>query len=181
MKNTISLVLLQLAFSFTFIPVNQISALELQGNGANLIETTCKRTPFYNLCVSTLQSDPRGSNADGAGLAHIGADKLKVKATATLRQITGLLKGAKDPKLKMALRKCFDLYNIIIKYDVPVAIQAVSLGDPKFGVQYLTDAAIEADSCERSFKNQPKFPISSSNKVVHDLSNVVASIIQLLL
>ncbi|XP_022741974.1 cell wall / vacuolar inhibitor of fructosidase 1-like [Durio zibethinus] len=181
MKNTISLALLQLAFSFTFLPVSQNLALELQGPGANLIETTCKGTPFYNLCVSTLRSDPRSSSADLLGLAHIVADKLKAKTTATLGQITGLLKGAKDPKLRMALRDCFDYYNAIIKYDIPVTIDAVAKGNPKFGVQGATDAANEADACERRFKNQPKFPISSSNKVVHDLSAVVASIVQLLL
>ncbi|XP_022761287.1 cell wall / vacuolar inhibitor of fructosidase 1-like [Durio zibethinus] len=181
MKNIISFALLQIACSFTFLPVSQNSALELQGNGGNLIETTCKKTPFYNLCVSTLQSDPRGSSADVAGLARIGADKVKEKATATLGQITGLLTGAKDPKLKMALRDCVDYYNAIIKYDVPVAIEAIAKGNPKFGVQSLNDAANEADACERKFQNQPKFPISDSNKVVHDLSAVVASIVQLLL
>ncbi|XWS08468.1 hypothetical protein CRYUN_Cryun40dG0004800 [Craigia yunnanensis] len=180
MKNIVSLALLQLAFSFTFLPVSQSSALELHGSVVNLIETTCKRTPFYNLCVSTLQSDPRSSSANVAGLALIGADKLKAKATATLGQITGLLKGAKDPKLKMALRVCVDYYNAIIKYDIAVVIEAVTKGNPKFGVEAATDAANEADACERKFKNQPKFPISG-NKVVHDLAAVVASIIQLLL
>ncbi|XWS14231.1 hypothetical protein CRYUN_Cryun36dG0105400 [Craigia yunnanensis] len=181
MKKTITLALLQLAFSFSFFPVSHNSALELHGRGANLIETTCKRTPFHNLCLSTLQSDPRSSSADVAGLAHIGADKLKAKATATLVQITGLLKGAKDQKLKMALRDCVDYYNAIIKYDIPVAIEAVAKGNPKFGVQGATDAANEADACERRFKNQHNFPITGSNKVVHDLSAVVASIVQLLL
>lgn len=87
MKNILCLALLQLALSFTFVLISQNSALELQGRGANLIETTCERTPFYKLCVSTLQSDPRSSSADVAGLAHIAADKLKAKAAATLGQI----------------------------------------------------------------------------------------------
>lgn len=181
MKNILCLALLQLALSFTFVLISQNSALELQGRGANLIETTCERTPFYKLCVSTLQSDPRSSSADVAGLAHIAADKLKAKAAATLGQITGLLKAAKDPKLKIALRDCVDYYNAIIKYDVPEAIEAVAKGDPKFGVEGATDAANEADACERGFQNQLRFPISASNKAVHDLSAVVASIVQLLL
>ncbi|XP_017974170.1 PREDICTED: cell wall / vacuolar inhibitor of fructosidase 1 [Theobroma cacao] len=181
MKNIIPLVLLQIAFSFTFLPV---SALELQGGrgGANnLVETTCKKTPFYNLCLSTLQSDPRSSRADLAGLVHIGADKVKARATATLRQIIGLLRAAKDPKLQTALRDCVDLYDTIIKYDMPVTIEAVAKGNPKFGVQGATDAANEADDCERRFGNPPNSPISGSNKAVHDLCAIVASIAQLLL
>ncbi|KAK8487029.1 hypothetical protein V6N13_022830 [Hibiscus sabdariffa] len=181
MKNTFSLALLQLSFCFTFFALTHISALELHGHGASLIETTCQRTPFYNLCVSTLRSDPRSSGADVAGLARIGADKLKAKATATLRQITALLKVTKDPNLTTALRECVDYYNAIVKYDIPEAVEAVVKGDPKFGVEGATDAANEADACGRGFKNQPRFPIYDSNKVVHDLSAVVASIVQLLL
>ncbi|KAG4126846.1 hypothetical protein ERO13_D10G180700v2 [Gossypium hirsutum] len=181
MNNTISLTLLHIAFCFTLVSFTPISALELHGTGANMVETTCQKTPFYNLCVSALKSDPRSSGADVAGLAQIGTDKLKAKATATLRQITALLKVAKDPKLKMALRDCADYYNAIVKYDIPVAVEAVTKGDPKFGVEGATDAANEADACGRGFKNQPKFPIYASNKVVHDLSAVVASIVQLLL
>ncbi|OMO58511.1 Pectinesterase inhibitor [Corchorus olitorius] len=174
-NNIISFVLLQIAFSFTFLPeTHQLSS----STNLNLVETTCKKTPFYNLCLSTLQSDPRSSKADVAGLAHIGADKVKARATATLRQITVLLKGAKDPKLKTALTECLDLYNTIIKYDIPVAIDAVVKGNPKFGVESAADAANEANDCERRFI---KSPISGSNKAVHDLSSMVASIVQLLL
>ncbi|KAE8733141.1 Poly(A) polymerase, putative isoform 1 [Hibiscus syriacus] len=181
MKNTIYLALFHLSFCFTVFAFTHPSAMELHGHGADLIQATCQRTPFYNLCVSTLRSDPRSSGADVAGLARIGAHKLKAKATATLRQITGLLKVTKDPNLKMALSECVDYYNAIVKYDIPEAIEAVVKGDPKFGVEGANDAANEADACRRRFKNQPKFPIYGSNKVVHDLSAVVASIVQLLL
>ncbi|XP_039055185.1 cell wall / vacuolar inhibitor of fructosidase 1-like [Hibiscus syriacus] len=155
--------------------------MELHGHGADLIQTTCQRTPFYYLCVSTLRLDPQSSGADVAGLARIGANKLKAKATATLPQITGLLKVTKDPNLEMALSEYVDYYNAIVKYDIPEAIEAVVKGDPKFGAEGVNDAANEADACGRRFKTQPKFPIYGSNKVVHDLSVVVASIVQLLL
>lgn len=45
---------------------------------ANMIEQTCKETPDFNLCVSLLDSDPRGSSADTSGLALILVDKIKV-------------------------------------------------------------------------------------------------------
>ncbi|XWS14230.1 hypothetical protein CRYUN_Cryun36dG0105300 [Craigia yunnanensis] len=132
----------------------------------NLIETTCKQTPFFNLCVSTLQSDPRSSTADVAGLAHIAADSVNAKATATLNQITGLLKSAKDPNLQKALQSCVDSYNTIVKADIPVAIEAIVKGNPKFAVQSATDAANEAQDCEKSFANPPKSPVSDSNKAM---------------
>ncbi|KAK8548860.1 hypothetical protein V6N13_054372 [Hibiscus sabdariffa] len=175
MNKFICFSLLHLIFSFTFLPVKS------RENSATLIETTCKTTPFYNLCISALQSDPEGPSADIPGLARIGANKVKAKATATLRQIRASLKEAKDPSLKTALLDCVDFYNAIVEYDVPMAIDAVVKGDPKFGVQGLNDAANEALACARRFENLPKSPIEGNNKVVHDLSAVVASIIALLL
>ncbi|KAE8730966.1 Poly(A) polymerase, putative isoform 1 [Hibiscus syriacus] len=175
MNKVICFSLLHLIFSFTFSPVNS------RENGASLIDTTCKTTPFYNLCVSALQSDPHSSSADIPGLAQIGANKVKAKATATLRQITALLKEAKDQSLKKALLDCLDYYNAIVDYDVPTAIDAVVKGDPKFGLRGLNDAANEALACERRFEKQPKFPIEGDNKVVHDLSTVASSIVALML
>ncbi|KAG8480832.1 hypothetical protein CXB51_025304 [Gossypium anomalum] len=42
--------------------------------------TTCKKTPFYDLCVLTLKSDPRSSTADVPGLARIVADSSAIDA-----------------------------------------------------------------------------------------------------
>ena len=150
---------------------------------SDLIETTCKQTPFFDLCVSTLQADPRSSSADVAGLAHIAADSVNAKATATLNQITGLLKSAGDPNLLKALQGCVHKYNTIIQADIPVAIKAKAIvkGDPKFAVDSSTDAANEAQYCENSFANPPSSPITDSNKAVHDLSTVLESIASLLL
>ncbi|XVF62417.1 hypothetical protein PTKIN_Ptkin09bG0006000 [Pterospermum kingtungense] len=174
MAKIISLIVLQAVFSFTF--------LQISYSDKNLIETTCKHTPLFNLCVSTLKPDPRSSNADVAGLAHIAADSVNAKATATLNQIKGLLKSAKDPNLQKALQHCLDSYNSIIEADIPVAIEAVVKGNPKFAVNSATDAAIEAQTCEKSFANYPpKSPISDSNKAVHDLCAVLESIASLLL
>lgn len=170
MNKIISFIVLEAVFSFTFFSVTN--------SDKSLIETTCKHTPSFDLCVSTLKSDPRSSSADVAGLAHIAADNVNAKATATLNQIQVLLKTAKDPNLHKALQRCVDTYNTIIKADIPVAIEAIVKGDPKFAVDSATDAAIEAQECEKSFA---KSPISYSNKAVHDLCIVLHSIASLLL
>lgn len=175
MAKTISLVILLTVFSFTSLPV-------IYSATTTLIHTTCKNTPFFDPCVSTLQADPRSSTAANvAELAHIAADSVNAKSIATLNQITGLLKSAKDPNLKKALQECVDKYNAIIKADIPTAIEAIDKGNPKFAVGSATDAANEAQICENGFANTVKSPITVSNKVVHDLSSVLSSIASLLL
>ncbi|XP_022760929.1 cell wall / vacuolar inhibitor of fructosidase 1-like [Durio zibethinus] len=171
MSKIISIVIIQAVISFTFFPLSY--------SDNNLIETTCKKTPFFDLCVSTLKSDPRSSTADVAGLALIAADSVKAKALATLNQVTGLIKSATDPKLLKALNHCFDSYNNILQVDIAAAIQAIVKRDSKFAVNSATDAANKAQGCDNGFANPPKSPISNGNKAVHDLSVVLESIAKL--
>ncbi|XVF66079.1 hypothetical protein PTKIN_Ptkin10aG0005500 [Pterospermum kingtungense] len=173
MAKIISLVTLLTVFSLTFFPVSY--------SASTIIESTCKKTPSFDLCVSTLQADPRSSSADVADLARIAADTVNAKATATLNQITLLLTTATDPNLKKALQDCVDKYNAIIKADIPTAIDAIVKGNPKFAISSATDAANEAQSCENGFADPLKSPITDSNKAVHDLSSVLESIASSLL
>ncbi|KAE8717801.1 Poly(A) polymerase, putative isoform 1 [Hibiscus syriacus] len=174
MTKIISLLVLQALFCFTLFPLSY--------SANSLIETTCKQTPYLDLCISTLESDPRSSSADVPVLGCIVADTANAKASATLNQISTLLKSATDPKLKKALNGCVELYNMIIKHDIPVAIDALEKGDPKFAVEYATDAGNNAQDCEDRFgKSSTNSPISGGNKAVHDLSVIVESIASLLL
>ncbi|GLT98963.1 hypothetical protein SLE2022_164340 [Rubroshorea leprosula] len=165
MKNTISLLVLQIAFSSIFFP----SAL-----GDNtLIQTTCNKTPDSNLCTKVLQSDPRSSSAtDVQGLAIIVAERLGKDATTTLQQITSL--GKTNPQYKT----CLESYNIV-KIDIQVILEGVSKGNPKFAEQSASDVATEADTCGKSIQSL-KSDVGDKNKFVHDLALVVVAIVRLL-
>jgi len=142
-----------------------------------LIEQTCRRTPFYDVCISSLKSKPRSSGADVTGLALTMVDVLKTKATETLNHIKALLHGS--PKLKRSLRSCADSYKAIIEGDVPEAIEALKKGNPKFAEQGANDAADEATSCEGRFSGRS--PLTDMNKAVHDVAAVAAAIVRNLL
>ncbi|KAA8527346.1 hypothetical protein F0562_034939 [Nyssa sinensis] len=121
-----------------------------------LITKTCKQTPYYQLCVSTLQSDPRSSKADipGLGLIIVAAVKAKVKNTLKLiKQLEG-----SNPRLKAPLSDCNQVYNAVVIADIPEAVEALTKGDPKFAENGMSDAAIEAQQCESGFK-QSKSPL----------------------
>ncbi|GAV71687.1 PMEI domain-containing protein, partial [Cephalotus follicularis] len=148
---------------------------------ADLIQSTCQKTPMYNLCVSTLLSDPTSAKADNvSGLAHISANILMSKSKATLSQIQMWLKCANSPQLQKALQSCFSKYDTIVNYDLPMALSGIDLGNPKFAAEGLADGANEAQHCEESF-NGLKSPSLFQNKFVHDFSLVVTSIVNTLL
>lgn len=152
--------------------------------GIDFIESTCKNTPNDQLCVSTLQSDPRSFDAtevDVLGLVIV--DAIKSKATAAMEIIKNLRSSSSSnsgPDLGGPLFECSVQYNAILKADVPVAIEALTKGIPKFADHGMVDAAVEAQGCENGFQGSNS-PLTDINQAVFDLSLVARSIIKMLL
>ncbi|KAJ6420928.1 hypothetical protein OIU84_028333 [Salix udensis] len=75
MKNSLSLSFIFLSrplFTATLLLI--IHCIIVQSDANDLIAQTCKNTPYYNLCVSSLRSVPRSSRADVQGLALVMVD-----------------------------------------------------------------------------------------------------------
>ncbi|KAI8004827.1 Pectinesterase inhibitor [Camellia lanceoleosa] len=68
----------------------QSSASASQKN-SNLIRQTCRRTNNFNLCVTSLESDPWSLKADVKGLARISLQQVLVKANQTLQIVENCL------------------------------------------------------------------------------------------
>lgn len=149
-------------------------------NDERLIESTCRKTPSFGLCVSSLKSDPKSSKADVPGLGLIMVNIVKAKATTTLNRIRALQKGRWGAAQKRALVSCGGNYDAILKGDVPEAIEALTKGDYKFAEQGANDAANEATTCEREFTAGTS-PLTALNKNVHDVSAIAAAIARTLL
>ncbi|TQD73177.1 hypothetical protein C1H46_041306 [Malus baccata] len=159
-------------------PTTQFFFLPL-AKGSDLIQTTCKKTPHYNLCLSTLQSNPDSSNADVPGLALIASDALLANASDTLDYIHGLLKQSPEVHLQKALANCAELYIPIVKFSLPQAIEALRNGHFGFAKYGISDAAKEAEACEKGFGGV-KSPLTDRNALVNDLSGVAVAILNLL-
>ncbi|CAH8343816.1 unnamed protein product [Eruca vesicaria subsp. sativa] len=97
---------------FPLLLILSSALLSVKSNTA-IIETTCKTTNYYDLCVSALKSDPRSPTADTKGLAAIMASVGMANATAAATYITGnLTTAAKDTVLKKVLKDCSDKYTL---------------------------------------------------------------------
>ncbi|KAF3456387.1 hypothetical protein FNV43_RR01037 [Rhamnella rubrinervis] len=146
----------------------------------HLIESTCRKTSSFGLCVSSLKSDPQSSKADVPGLGLIMVNVIKAKATKTLNHIRVLLKRGPGAVERRALISCVENYEAILKGDVPEAIEALTKGDYKFAEQGSNDAANEANTCEREFTAGTS-PLTALNNNVHDVSAIAAAITRTLL
>ncbi|KAL2470250.1 Cell wall/vacuolar inhibitor of fructosidase 1 [Abeliophyllum distichum] len=144
----------------------------------NLIETTCKNTPNYQLCIYTLRAHPGSINTDVEGLGLVMVYAVKAMAKEA-RDAIKKLKGSR-PELRNALNECTKGYNAILEADVPEAVEALTKGEPKFAENGMADSSVETVLCEDRFKHG-KSPLTRMNKAVRDLSDVARAIIRNLL
>ncbi|KAH8495521.1 hypothetical protein Peur_055764 [Populus x canadensis] len=178
MKNSLSLSFIFLSpslFTATLLLTSQCTIVQSAAN--DLIAQTCKHTPYYSLCVTSLKSVTKSSGADVQGLALIMVDIVRAKASTALRFVNQELK--RSPGLRRPLRFCASCYDAILTADIPEAIEALQKGDPKFAENGTNDAAVEATSCEDGFRG--KSPLTNLNRAVHDTSVVASAITRLLL
>ncbi|PHU01724.1 hypothetical protein BC332_31511 [Capsicum chinense] len=156
--------------------------LETKGSN-NLVETTCKNTPNYELCVKTLVSDKRSGNGDITTLALIMVDAIKSKAYEAAITISKLRRSNPPQAWKLPLKNCAFSYKVILTASMPEAIEALTKGDPKFAEDGMVGSSGDAQECEGYFKatTNKYSPLTKLNVAVHDLSDVGRAIVRNLL
>ncbi|KAJ9536343.1 hypothetical protein OSB04_un000479 [Centaurea solstitialis] len=144
------------------------------------IENICKSTPSYDLCIKTVLADPKSKDADLTDLALIVVNALKELGINDINYIKGLEND--HPELKVPLDYCADVYNTVVTTDVPLAVTALTQGNPKFGEDGVADAAVEGQACEDTFGQYGHAsPMTDVNKNMEDLANVARAMIRMLL
>lgn len=150
------------------------------GKKVSLIEKTCKKTPYRDLCVSSLRSYPSSSGATIHDLAGIMLKLTLANATDTLSYIEALINQTEDPQLERPLDYCAELYIPVVKYTLPQAIAAfdkTQYGFAEYGMSYTGD---QADTCEKEFSTSEASPLGDRNKLMSELCDVAVAIIKML-
>lgn len=107
-------------------------------------------------------------------------DAVKLKSIEIMKSIKKLEKS--NPELRLPLSQCYIVYYAVLHADVTVAVEALKRGVPKFAENGMVDVAVEAETCEFSFKyNGLVSPVSDVNREIIELSSVAKSIIRMLL
>ena len=123
---------------------------------SNFIQKTCKTTKFYDLCVSSLKSDPTSQNADVKGLATIMIGIGIANSTATSSYLSSQLPSAaaNDVVLKKVLKECADKYGFAAD---ALQSSAQDLAAESFDYAYLHVTAAEdyPNACHNAFRRFP--------------------------
>ncbi|KAK7246244.1 hypothetical protein RIF29_41105 [Crotalaria pallida] len=159
--------------------LSQSSVLWKDGNG-DLVDQICKKTPFYDLCNSTLHSNPLSPKTDLKGVALIMVNNILANASDTLSYIEGLIKQTSDHQMEQALAFCAETYIPIVKYTLPQAADAISQGRFGFASYCITDAMKDVNTCDKKFSGLAQSPLGDRNGFVQKLVDVASAIIKLL-
>ncbi|KAI3817605.1 hypothetical protein L1987_11401 [Smallanthus sonchifolius] len=122
----------------------------------NLIQKTCKTTKFYDLCISSLQSDSTSPQADTKGLAIIIAKQAMANATSTNSILSSniLLKNTNDTLMKRVLKQCADWYSAA-GASLQSSIQDLGSELYDYAYMHVMAASDYAKSCRNAFKRYP--------------------------
>ncbi|XP_030495988.2 cell wall / vacuolar inhibitor of fructosidase 2 [Cannabis sativa] len=120
------------------------------------IDKTCKTTKYYDLCVSSLKSDPTSKNKDVKGLATIMIGIGMANSTATSSYLSSQLLSAygNDVAMKKVLKECADKYGFAAD---ALQSSAQDLVAENFDYAYLHVTAAEdyPNACRNAFRRFP--------------------------
>lgn len=122
----------------------------------NLIQKTCKNTKYYDLCVSSLKSNPRSSSVDTKGLANIMVGVGFANATATSSYLSSQLLSTKtnDTTLKKVLKECADKYTYAGD-SLQASGQDLATEDYDYAYLHISAAADYPNACHNAFRRSP--------------------------
>lgn len=171
-------------FGIIFLAIGLVSNLSGAVPGdPDLIRRTCNSTSFFDLCVSSLQSDPKSSKSDVKGLSVIVINLGIANATDTSLYTSHLVTRRRNAALNSALEGCADRYTDA-RAALCSALEALSLDDYDFASLHVSAAAAYADMCHSLFRLSPAltYPaaLSSREKALERLCTIASDIISLL-
>lgn len=133
-----------------------ISSLLLIANATaanDLVSTTCSQTPFLDICLSSLRSDPRSEASDLKGLATIALDRSIANANETKSHIAYLIKSYNPNQTEYefkCLKECMVEYSEGLE-NLQESSLALSYDNFDAVNSWVAAAMTDADTCENGY------------------------------
>ncbi|PON36863.1 Pectinesterase inhibitor domain containing protein [Trema orientale] len=149
--------LIFLVCCFCLFPLTNYASSRLLSVDEDLVSSTCKKTLYFQLCVSSLRSDPQSQTSDLRGLATIALNLSTANGVDTLSYISALKSeasynnGSQLQSILGCLSDCIDVYSDAIQ-NLQDSVPA--LNDKSYDtLQSLVSAAMtDSETCEDGFK-----------------------------
>ncbi|WRX33657.1 Pectinesterase inhibitor domain - like 10 [Theobroma cacao] len=146
--------------------------------GKDLVSNACSHTQFYEVCVSTLKSDPQNEKSDIRGLADIALNVSTAYGMETLSHINSLKfsPGNYTPFASRCLSDCMEEYSDAVD-NLQESAQALRTKSYTTVNTLVAAAMTDSDTCEGGFGEMPgnEPPLTQRNQYFYKLcSNFLA-------
>ncbi|XP_047326770.1 cell wall / vacuolar inhibitor of fructosidase 1-like [Impatiens glandulifera] len=145
---------------------------------ADLIDSTCKKTSYPNLCLTTLRSSGVSVKAS-VNLLVINILKASLSyASDTSNQINNLLKKTTGGYQKQCLEICEENYEVAIA-DIPDAIKWIGRNETDIAQSSINSLDVEARNCDDACHElQISLPFSARNIMLSHFATIMLEILQ---
>ncbi|KAF5204225.1 Cell wall / vacuolar inhibitor of fructosidase [Thalictrum thalictroides] len=117
-----------------------------------LIHNTCKKTTYYNLCMSSLKSSSSSLKADIKGLAVIMIGIAMKHANQTTTYLSSqLLSNTNDVVIKKVVKDCADKYSLAIE-SLQESLQQLDLMSSDYASLQVSAAKDYPNVCHNEYR-----------------------------
>lgn len=119
----------------------------------DFIQKTCKNTQYFDLCISSLKSNPSSSQSDLKGLATIMVNVGIANASDIYAYLSSqqLSSSRSDTNMKMVYQLCASKYSYA-NDSLKSSLQDLSLEDYDYASIHVMAAADYPNACRNAFK-----------------------------
>ena len=147
---------------------------------ANLVQETCNKTRYSDVCLETLKSDPNSKTADVKGLARIMLKHGLAYSKDTYARVNKMFNETKDPIMKSCLHVCSEIYSLSVEVNFPHAITALENNDYRESSRILDSAYDDPETCNDAFVERPVIktpPFTDRNNYLEKMIDVACTIV----
>ncbi|XP_050215478.1 putative invertase inhibitor [Mercurialis annua] len=147
----------------------------------DLISTACSHTLYYEICISSLNSDPRTKTADLQELANVALNLTISYGQETLAHITDLKSTARgNDTVSSCLGDCMEVFSDAVE-ELNEAIDALRIKSLENVKTFVSAAMTDSDTCDEGFKEIGFVsPVSDKTLYFSKLCSIFLAIVNLL-
>lgn len=147
-----------------------------KNNHTNVLTEACGKTPYKDLCISSIKYDDKSPGSDLHNMARIAVKIAWINASEAQDQMKKMLDTTSLPYIQQCLMDCDATYDDAVANleESHGAFDTKGYGDI---VTWVAAAMVDPQTCEDYFKDIPGYtsPVTSMNNVVMQLcSNALA-------
>ncbi|WCJ42885.1 pectin methylesterase PCR fragment F [Euphorbia peplus] len=151
----------------------------------DLVSSACNHTLYYEICMSTLTSDPQSKTADLQGLANIALNISRIYGNQTFTHITDLKsKGTVSNDTGVdsgCLSVCIEEYSDANE-NLKDSVEALRNKSSEALKTFVSTAMTDSDTCEQCFEDmEQESPVSDRSDYFSKLCSNFLSITSLFL